>query len=112
MAVNVINMANKKHMVAGGNDIYVRIDRKTIFGNPYMIGRDGTREEVVKRYRQYMHDKYNEGGEYMRKMNSLAVLVANRTVHLACWCVPEDCHGREILRFVLELNRVKEGRDV
>ena len=112
MSVNVINMNNKAHMDhmragVGASDIYVRVDRKTIFGNPYMIGRNGTRDEVVEKYRRYMHSKYAEGGEYQRKMNSLAVLVARRTVHLACWCVPENCHGREILRFVLELNRLE-----
>jgi len=107
MSVNVINLHDKRWKNPGG--ITVRIDRKTIFGNPFVIGQDGTRDDVVRKYRQHMYDEYAENPEYQRKMNSLAVLVKCRTVHLACWCVPEACHGDEIVKFVLHLNSVAEA---
>ena len=113
MAVNLINRRRRRYEwkdLRGrvGNSITVRIDRKTIFGNPFVIGRDGTRDEVIRKFTKHMHDEYAAGGEYQRKMNSLATLVKCRNVHLACWCSPEACHGSEMVRFLLHLNSVEE----
>jgi len=32
----------------------VRIDRKSRWGNPFIIGKDGTREEVIERHRVWL----------------------------------------------------------
>lgn len=60
----------------------VRIDRKTKWGNPFVIGKDGSREEVVLRYKQYFLAS--------SLMNDLEEL---RGKDLACWCAPLTCHG-------------------
>ena len=39
----------------------VRIDRRTRFGNPYRIGRDGTREEVIALYRAELWRRIRAG---------------------------------------------------
>ena len=65
----------------------VRIDRATQWGNPFHIGRDGTRDQVVERYRAHLWGKINDGAI---ALDDLAAL-HGRT--LACWCAPQRCHG-------------------
>jgi Domain of unknown function (DUF4326) len=38
---------------AESQDLAVRIDRSSVWGNPYKLGADGTRKEVIERYREY-----------------------------------------------------------
>lgn len=76
-------------------DVY--IGRKTrdmprsIWGNPYVIGKDGTREEVIEKYREYIMGK----PELLKQLESL------RGKKLGCWCKPQKCHG-DILIELLE----------
>lgn len=53
------------------------------WANPYVIGRDGDRAEVLEKYRVYITDH-----EWM--MKRLPQL--NGRV-LLCWCKPSACHG-------------------
>jgi hypothetical protein len=68
-------------------DVY--IGRKTrdmqgsIWGDPFQIGRDGTREEVIEKFRQYV----------LSKPDLLAQLESLRGKTLGCWCKPQACHG-------------------
>lgn len=62
-------------------DIY--IGRPTKWANPFVIGRDGTRDEVVAKYRDWLHEQPN-------LMAALPELADKR---LACWCSPQACHG-------------------
>ena len=48
MTTEVINLNH-----TFGED-YVPIGRGTLWGNPYKIGRHGTREQVIDRYRTYI----------------------------------------------------------
>lgn len=61
-------------------DIYV--GRPGKWGNPFVIGRDGTREEVVRKYREYL------------MTSGLLVQIHELTgKRLACWCAPLACHA-------------------
>lgn len=64
-----------------------RIDRTTKWGNPFVIGKDGTREEVIKKYRSYLV-KGLRYGKFTHE--ELAALHGH---DLLCWCAPEPCHG-------------------
>lgn len=60
------------------------VGRPSPFGNPFLIGRDGDRDDVMRKYIDWLHD--NPGFvERARKE------LAGRD--LICWCVPEDCHA-------------------
>ena len=72
-------------------DIY--IGRPSKWGNPFTIGRDGTREEVMEKYRKWVPTQ-------SQLMASLHELVG-KTV--GCWCKPKDCHG-DILKQLVEEN--------
>lgn len=65
----------------------VLIDRTTSLGNPYVIGRDGNREEVLQQFEAYARDRIRRDANFRATVRSL--LVAD----LLCWCAPLPCHG-------------------
>lgn len=74
----------------------VLIDRSTKWGNPFIIGKDGTREEVIEKYRNYIKDN-----DELRE----AAYKELRNKTLGCHCSPKECHGDvlvEILYFYPE----------
>lgn len=60
----------------------VRVDRQTRWGNPFRIGPDGTRQDVVLRF---YHDLFSTswGGNLLDTLEELRGLV------LGCWCAPK-----------------------
>lgn len=62
-------------------DVY--IGRPSKWGNPFEIGRDGTRQEVIDKYREWIMTQPN----LMESLNELS----GKT--LGCWCAPKSCHG-------------------
>lgn len=65
-------------------DRFVKIDRRTDWGNPFEIPDDGDRGVVIAKYEQhYLPHKTALRG----RLNEL------QGKALACWCAPEPCHG-------------------
>jgi hypothetical protein len=79
----------------------VRIDRTTEWGNPFIIGVDGDRDEVCDKHEIWLSDWVHIGIE--RKIVIGARVFSNKWViehieelkrkNLVCWCTPERCHG-------------------
>lgn len=63
------------------------IGRPSLFGNPFVIGRDGTRAEVVEKYRHWLWQQMRQNPEMLRRVAGLAGR------DLVCWCSPKPCHG-------------------
>jgi hypothetical protein len=61
----------------------VFIGRPSRWGNPFVIGRDGSRAVVIARYRDWL----------CSRPELLADLPALRGKRLGCFCAPEPCHG-------------------
>ena len=70
----------------------VLIDRRTKWGNPFRIGRDGSREEVIARYRADLWRRIQAGEVSLEELAELD------GCWLACWCEPLPCHGDVIAR--------------
>lgn len=68
-------------------DVY--IGRPSKWGNPFVIGKDGTREEVIEKYRQWLVPILEEHG-----VGPIAELKGKT---LGCWCAPKPCHGDVLL---------------
>jgi len=66
----------------------VYVGRPTFWGNPYIVGKDGTREEVVAKYRQLF-----DGNPRLQGMARQEL----RGKDLVCWCAPAPCHGDILL---------------
>lgn len=62
-------------------DVY--IGRPSKWGNPFTIGVDGTREEVITKYK----DWFVTQPELIKDLPELKGKV------LGCWCYPNACHG-------------------
>lgn len=62
-------------------DIY--IGRGSKWGNPYRIGKDGTREEVILKYKEYL----------LQNSTLLMDLIELEGRVLGCFCSPKLCHG-------------------
>jgi hypothetical protein len=60
------------------------------FGNPYRVDVDGTRAEVIERYREWI----------LTRPELLARLHELRGSVLACWCSPEACHADVLTELV------------
>jgi len=73
-------------------DVY--IGRPGKWGNPFQIGRDGTREQVIARYERWL----SEQPELLAALPELA----GKT--LGCWCAPKVCHGDVLARLAAELD--------
>lgn len=69
------------------NDWDVRVDRATRWGNPFRLGQDGNRQEVIVKYRRYLWNELQTG---RLGLHALAALDEKR---LACWCAPRTCHA-------------------
>ena len=72
-------------------DVY--IGRGSPFGNPFRIGKDGTRDEVIKKYREWFYKRLTDPW-FSDKVHSLKGKV------LACWCKPDVCHGDIIVEYL------------
>jgi len=67
------------------------IGRPSKWGNPFEIGKDGTREQVLQKYKQYI----------LKKPELLEMLPQLKNEILGCFCKPKACHG-DILVELLE----------
>ena len=61
----------------------IRIDRQTKWGNPFVIPRDGDRDTVIRKYREWV----------VTQPHLVAALPELRGKVLGCWCAPLPCHG-------------------
>ena len=87
-------------------DFIVRIDRSTLWGNPFIIGVHGDRDTVCDAYLYWLNRWINDKVEV--KIPVGARVYSNKWVvenldflkgsSLVCWCNPERCHGDTLLR--------------
>ena len=69
----------------------VYVGRPSKWGNPYKIGPDGTREEVIAKYAEWLDGMVDTG------RLDLDELIGK---DLVCWCVPEPCHADILMELV------------
>lgn len=70
----------------------IYIGRGTPWGNPWIVGIHGTREEVLQRFKAYALEKHERNPAWLEPL---------RGRDLICSCAPAACHGHvleEILR--------------
>jgi hypothetical protein len=72
-------------------DVY--IGRGSIWGNPFVMGKDGDRETVIKKYEIYLLQSPN----LMSRLHELKGKV------LCCFCHPKGCHGHILARYADEI---------
>jgi Domain of unknown function (DUF4326) len=89
MSTTVIHVRDRRK-----NDVYIgrRNNRlklpESIWHNPFVIGKAGTREEVIAKFEACI----------LAKPELLAQLHALKGKRLACFCAPQPCHGHVLAK--------------
>jgi hypothetical protein len=69
-------------------------------GNPFHIGKDGTRAEVLAEYRAWLAAK--PAAELNALLSELWEQTDRGRSPLGCWCHPEDCHADLLAELLAE----------
>lgn len=69
------------------------IGRPSKFGNPFVIGRDGSRADVIAKFEAWFRNKPELVEAAKREL---------RGRDLECFCAPLACHGDVLLRIANE----------
>ncbi len=73
----------------------VRYPQKdSIWYNPYKVGKDGSREEVIAKYEVYIKNRLEKEEGLKEELKKL------KGKTLGCWCSPEACHGDILLKLL------------
>lgn len=64
------------------------------FGNPYRIGRDGSRAEVITKFKKYFLNKITLDKEFRQRVQEL------KSKKLGCFCTPRACHADVIADYL------------
>jgi hypothetical protein len=78
------------HCKKAPHDVY--IGRPSKWGNPFPIGKDGTRAQVIAKYEKWLRTN----------PSLMADLHELRGKTLGCWCSPLACHGDVLVRLAAE----------
>lgn len=84
--ITIVNKYKDKYEQYGG--------RGSMFGNPFVIGVDGTRDEVCDMYEDYFLKRVEQDVEFRASVLELV----GKTV--GCFCVPKRCHLETIKRWL------------
>jgi hypothetical protein len=94
----VVNLRNSEF------DVYIGRGRGGCWGNPFVIGKDGSREEVVEKYRAWFAERVESDSTFKEQLAQL------KGKTLGCYCKPLACHGDVIAEYVnaLEQDEARE----
>ncbi len=79
----------------------IRIDRRSILGNPFPMKKESERNEVIKKYKDWLMDKSFDSPEWKEIKRLRKIYEEKGTLILKCWCSPKACHG-EIIKNIIE----------
>ncbi len=81
------------------NRLFARIDRKTPWGNIFVLEEDGDRDAVCDKYRDYI----------VNQPDLIEQLASLRGKVLGCHCFPKRCHGNELVALLAEQSQAVAG---
>lgn len=88
-----IIIVNKHHGKSGEY-----IGRGSPLGNPFVIGKDGSREQVIAKYRVWLNEQImRKNPVVLDELNRLGnKAIDEKGLALQCFCYPKPCHGEVI----------------
>ena len=107
---NLVVLNGKQYGFVGDNRFYIgrgnasyRLPQSPL-ANPFVVGRDGDRREVIEKFRRWLWPqlkRWRETGELTEATQALKAIAVDvdegKLVVLTCWCKPEPCHGDVIV---------------
>jgi len=91
--IKVINIKGK------AKGTYHYIGRGSVLGNPFVIGKDGNRTEVIASYKRLLWSQLQSLGPMGKAVMSFAS--SSLPITLGCHCAPLPCHGHVIKAAIL-----------
>ena len=76
----------------------VYVGRPSKFGNPFTIGKDGSREEVIQKFEAWLFVADENSSPPM--LITIDDLRSLRGKDLVCWCAPEACHAQILMKYI------------
>jgi hypothetical protein len=86
--IEVVNLRTCKDWGKPGD---VLIDRRTKWGNPFLLKNEKDREMVIEKYRVY----------FIGNLLIDATKELKDAKRLGCWCSPLPCHG-DVIKFYID----------
>lgn len=98
----MITVANRRTTRPDGDRV-VYVGRPSALGNPFRIGRDGTREEVIGLYESWLYQECGSDDSPQRAaFDELLRKGKAGDLTLVCHCAPLPCHGDVLARWLRE----------
>lgn len=85
---NGLNITKVVNLNVENYDVF--IGRPSKWGNPFVIGPDGTRKEVIKKYKDYILSS----SDLLKDLDELEGKI------LGCYCKPKACHGDVLVELI------------
>lgn len=94
--VTVVNIKDSDYTIYVGryNAAYKLPHSK--FANPFRITKDSSREEVLRKYKEYFMNNFELKSAALREIPYNAIL--------ACWCHPLPCHADVLAEYINNYN--------
>ena len=73
----------------------IYIGRGSEWGNPFVIGVDGDRDEVIYRFTEYMLENLSKNSKWLEPL---------KDKDLMCYCAPLACHG-DVIKMYLSISK-------
>ena len=86
MTTKVVNKYKESY------DVY--IGRGSKWGNPFIIGQHGNRQEVIEAYHAWI--THGQGVHLLKDLHEL------KGKTLGCFCKPKACHGDVLVKLIQE----------
>jgi len=101
----MIYVENKKSFNCG-----IYIGRPSVLGNPFKIGKDGNRTEVISKYRTWLWNQIqSKNFKVITELGRLKKYASEGDLHLICHCAPKPCHG-DVIKSAIEWALNKKER--
>jgi len=76
----------------------IYIGRGSLYGNPFCIGEDGTRNQVIRKYIEYVENDPDLKDILIKDLKGK---------NLVCFCKPKACHGDYIIQISNDMEGVE-----
>lgn len=90
----MVEVINLKYCKDWGKPGDIIIDRRTKWGNPFIMQNETQRNFVCDQYEIYLDQQLRQ-----HKLNLNELFNAKR---LGCWCFPKRCHGNTLKKKIEE----------
>ena len=74
------------------------IGRGSQWGNPFILGEHGNREEVIQQYEAWIKTQPHMMGALYQLKDKV----------LGCWCAPKACHGDVLIKLMDQIDWTEE----